>query len=513
MKCFPTSRVQFSTLVRLLRQNLTVNHVFMLLQPKQQLSEKEVQQGLKWVIGDGLATEAMISLTSGTFLIAMALLMGANNLQIGIISALPMFSNIFQLLSIWLVRRFNNRRAICVICALAARICLAFMGVVILLTSQAINMIILFLFFYYFFGAVAGPSWNAWMKDLVPEESLGTYFAKRTRYMQILNVCLSFLFAGVIDYIKRTYALYELPAYALIFLGAGIVGVIGAFILARAPEPTGYMSKENMFRLFKKPLQDSNFLHLLIFNAAWVFALNIATPFFTVYMMKSLGLPLSYIIGLSIVSQLCNIFSLSMWGTFSDRYSNKTIIAIAAPMYILCVLAWCFAGIFTYQYANIILLLFIHIFVGISLSGINLSLVNIGLKLAPREDAIVYLSVNNVFNAVFSSISPLAGGLLADYFTNRRLDINVTWTGPHHSQLFHVVALNEWNFLFLISAVLLFIAVELLVQVKETGEMEKEKVRKIMRKSIKRDLKEYFIIGNIIDLHEYMRDIIRRKAF
>ncbi len=29
-------------------------------------------------------------------------------------------------------------------------------------------------------------------------------------------------------------------------------------------------------------------------------------------------------------------------GLFADRYSNKTIIAIGAPIYILCLIAWCF---------------------------------------------------------------------------------------------------------------------------------------------------------------------------
>lgn len=77
------------------------------LQPKKELNDQEVQEGLKMVIGDGLAAEAMTVLTGGAFLVAMALLMGANNFQIGLLAALPTFTNFFQLLSIWLVRRYN----------------------------------------------------------------------------------------------------------------------------------------------------------------------------------------------------------------------------------------------------------------------------------------------------------------------------------------------------------------------------------------------------------------------
>src|SRR5690242_2787016 len=156
------------------------------LQPKKELNDQEVQKGLKMVIGDGLAAEAMIALTGGAFLVAMALLMGANNFQIGLLAALPTFTNVFQIVSIWLVRRYNNRRAIAVICSLLARTPLVLIGALLLLfsTSVTVDALIFFLCFYFFFGSVAGPSWNSWMKDLVPEKSLGAYFSRRSKLTQ-----------------------------------------------------------------------------------------------------------------------------------------------------------------------------------------------------------------------------------------------------------------------------------------------------------------------------------------
>src|SRR3954471_21254171 len=106
------------------------------------------------VIGDGIAAEAMTTLTGGSFLIAMALLMGASNFQIGLLAALPTFTNIFQLFSIWLVRRYNNRRAVSVISSLFARIPLLVIAIVILFFSYSINTVIVFLFFHYLFGSI-----------------------------------------------------------------------------------------------------------------------------------------------------------------------------------------------------------------------------------------------------------------------------------------------------------------------------------------------------------------------
>src|SRR5690606_41633937 len=69
---------------------------------------------------------------------------------------------------------------------------------------------------------------------------------------------------------------------------SGLVGVTGAYILSRVPEPRGQPLHENLFRLLRHPLKDPNFRRLMAFNSAWVFAVNLATPFFTVFLLKSL---------------------------------------------------------------------------------------------------------------------------------------------------------------------------------------------------------------------------------
>src|SRR5690349_11694484 len=92
------------------------------------LTDSQVESGLKMVIKDGLATEAMVNLAGGAFLIAFAVHMGATNFQLGLLAALPMIANVFQMVSIWLVQRYNNRRAIAVITSIFARTPLFIIG-------------------------------------------------------------------------------------------------------------------------------------------------------------------------------------------------------------------------------------------------------------------------------------------------------------------------------------------------------------------------------------------------
>jgi MFS family permease len=161
---------------------------------------------------------------------------------------------------------------------------------------------------------------------------------------------------------------------------------------------------------------------------------------------------------------------------------------------------------------NLILLLVIHAGTGISNAGINLSLTNISLKLSPAEESVVYLSTKNIITAFFSFLAPLVGGYLADYFSSRSVSVNAQFKGPHWQKVIHLLELQEWNFLFLIAAVLAFIAVELLLTVKETGEVEKDVVRRMIRSNIKSNLREYFVIGQLIDLHDAFRNLIRRRG-
>jgi MFS family permease len=483
------------------------------LQPKDILTEKDIQCGMRLGIKEGLATETMTVLTSGAFLTALSLLLGASNLQIGLIAALPAFSNISQLLTIWLVKRYNNRRAISVLFSILGRIPILFIGIIALFfpNSISVQFIILFLFFNFFFASMAGLSWNAWMKDLIPEKIMGTYFSRRSGYTQTLNVCMSLITALGIDYIKHHYPNLELDAYGSMFVLGGTIGLVGVFLLSKIPEPQSFLGNENVFKLFILPLKDNNFLRLLIFNSFWVFSLSIATPFFTVFLLRHMNYSISYIITLTIISQLCSIATIRSWGIFADRYSNKTILSICAPIYIICIAAWSFVGIYTQFYSNFALLVAIYALMGAATAGINLSLTNIGLKLAPRKEAIAYLSVKNMITAVFSFVGPLIGGFLADYFTDRHLNIRIEWIAPNMDKVFRLLSLNQWNFLFIIGAVLALISLEFLVRVKEVGEVEKNLVVKIMRSSIRNNMKDYFVLGNMLNWHNHLLAIIRKK--
>ena len=464
----------------------------MTLLPSDNLTDNQVQSGLKYFINEGLAAEAMATFTGGTFLVAMAVLLNASNFQIGLLAALPILTNIFQLGSIWLVQKYKNRRAISVICSFLARVPLFVIGLLPLIfsTGTSVNVLLFFLFFHYFFTSVSGASWNSWFKDIIPEKILGTYTSRRTRMIQVLNVTLSLAVAMLIDHIKSDYPKYELTVYTIMFVLGGIVGMLGVYYLSQAPEPKTTLEDEKLLKLFSKPLKDKNFRNLLTFHSFYAFATSLALPFFVVYMMKTIGLSFAWIIALGLLAKFGSIFSLKFWGAFSDKYSNKTIISICAPTFITCILSWTFVAMTPNKQASIILLIIIHIVSGVSAAGIDLAISNLAVKLAPKNEAIAYISARNIVVAVFSAVSPMIGGLMADFFSTHHLIWNIAWQGPAGVSTFRLLELQNWNFFFVISAVLALLSIRLVKKIKEDGEVQKETVTIVMRKSVRRGIRK-----------------------
>ncbi|MVN93048.1 MFS transporter [Mucilaginibacter aquatilis] len=481
------------------------------IRPTEKITTSQLNNGLNLVIADGLSAEAMVVFTSGTFLTAMAINMGATNFQLGVLAALPTFTTIFQLAAIWLVRRFNNRKVITTIFNFLARLPLLAIGVIpfVFTSGTSVQVLIMLLFFQHIFGDIGGAAWNSWMKDLIPGERLGSFFSHRSRMAQTLNVTLSLATAVGIDYVKTHYPHYEILTYNMLFMLGGILGMVSVGLLLRTPEPKAEVIDDKLFALFTKPLKNRNFRNLLLFNSFWAFALNLATPFFAVYMMKTLGLPVAYIIALGIAGQLSSIISIKLWGKYSDKFSNKNIVSICAPVYVGCIIAYAFAGVNGNTQTTLTLLGVIHVLSGVATAGINLALSNIGIKLAPRNEAIAYISTKNMLVAISSTIAPMLGGLFADFFAVHQLNWTIQWNSAGNVSNIQLLALHGWNYFFVIGGVLALLSLRLLNKVNEHGEIRRHRLVIHMRTQLRRKLRAN--LGRRVTDGLYLPSTILRK--
>jgi MFS family permease len=160
------------------------------------------------------------------------------------------------------------------------------------------------------------------------------------------------------------------------------------------------------------------------------FAVNLSSPFFTVYMLSVMNVGYSWY-GIVIATEiLVKILMLRYWGKLSDKFGDRTIMSICNILIVFYPFLWLFV-------TNPLQLIPISIFSGIAWSGFDLTSFNYLLDVTPPEKRPSYISKYKtaVGSALF--LGPFIGGLLSQSFSN----MSFFW-------------LNNLQILFLISFIL-----------------------------------------------------------
>lgn len=307
-------------------------------------------------------------------------------------------------------------------------------------------------------------------------------------------------------------------SYGLVFLVGGMIGLIGATTLMHVPEPTKVKSENtDWLVLLLEPLKDQNFRRLLAFSASWSFTVIMSAVFMVVYMLERIGLSMTSVVLLGVLSQLVNIVFFNTWGRIADRHSNKSVLKVCVPLFILVILLYPFTTMPERYALSIPLLLLIHILGGIATAGFNLCAANIAIKLAPAGNATSYLASNAFCSGIAATIAPIVGGLLGTFFAHRELSLKVVYTpdvGQIHEALsIPALSFRGLDFVFFAAALFGLYAVRRLALVEEAGTVTEKEVREHVYRSMRNSLgNAYGITVGMRRVSSFPFEIIRRNA-
>ncbi|MDA0990163.1 MAG: MFS transporter, partial [Verrucomicrobia bacterium] len=266
-------------------------------------------------------------------------------------------------------------------------------------------------------------------------------------------------------------------AYSCLFIVATALGVGASVAVSRLPETTmAATGGPSTISLLVRPFRDQNFRRLLVFIGFWGFAVNMAAPFFIIYMIQRIGLPLGLVTILTVVSQLSHMLFLNFWGSIADRYSSKSGLLVSGPLFLLTVLAWNFTTLPERYFFTIPLLFIIHIVSGLALAGVNICASAIALKLSPSERAHGHMTVFSLVGALCGAVGPVIGGLLADYFDQRELAVSLHWSDPLHAYSVSAMNFKSLDFVFVLTFIVGIFSIHRLAFVKEEGEVPQGRV-------------------------------------
>jgi MFS family permease len=443
------------------------------------LSESTLQKGLDAVVRDGIASQIKMTLTESIFLIAFAVALGASNAIVGLIAAIPPLTQLLQIPSIILVQKTKIRRRICVFFSAISRLSILAMVFIPVLSPGIPGLLLLLVGVtsHAVFNAVSVAAWNSWMKDLVPQEILGRFFSKRLAIQALIGI-ITTLSAGVlVDQWLRSDPT-SLGPYSVVFFIGMIAGLIGVYFIYTIPEPRMIIEtlNQSFMTTLRRPFQNQEFRRLMVFSTSWSFAVTLAGPFFTVYLLEVLGYDLSIVAGLSVLSQVTSMIFYQWWGRLSDKYSNKTVLSVTTPVYAIGILLWIFTTVPGPYFFTLPLLLLIHVILGLSAAAVNLAHGNLALKLAPRSEATSYLAGWSIVNSIAAVLAPLAGGVIADSLADSFLSFHLAWQGLGLSFDLGLIDIRGLDFVFLISFIVGLYAIHRLAMVTEEGEADPKTV-------------------------------------
>ena len=451
-----------------------------LFRPSSTLTEAEVNSSLRLMVWDGMAGASMFAFASGGFMAAFALALGANNLQIGVLAALPFVSQGVQLPAILMVERFRRRKALGIPAWYLSNLMWIPVGAVPFLMetpgSAAVFTVMFLIGVRGIFAAVWGTSWLSWMSDLVPQQILGNYYGRRlaavTATVAVVSLSGSFFVRWWTESAVPGEAIY---AYSFLLIGGALtLGIASPTIALMAKEPLmppSLISGNSVISILTEPLRDRNFTQLVRFLFLWSFASNLAIPFFAVYMLTKLELTLPAVIGFTVLSQLANILFVRVWGPFADRMGSKTVLSLAASLYLLVIIGWTFTTLPGPHALSLPLLAALHVFAGVAAAGVTLTMGTLALKVAPEGKETPFLGVAGIATNVGAGVGPIVGGLLADYFAVRSFRIDFSWASPGGVLEFPALSLTGFDFLFVIAFLLGFLSLNILVALREEGEV------------------------------------------
>ncbi len=365
------------------------------------------EQSLKHSVRDGVAYSVMAG-AGETYFSAYALFLKATTAQISWLAAFPSLIGSFaQLFSAWVASRTGRRKAIILLgVALQTVTWLPIVWLPYFFPANAVSILIVCVALYFAGGHLAAPMWNSLMGDLVPARRRGRFFARRGRLMSITTFA-ALAAAGLMLHFGKTED-HTRFAFSWVFSMAALARVYSALQLARMHDPLPVPHRLDLPPLTGSwaRMRSSPFARFTIFFAAMNFTVAIASPFFTVFMLRDLHFTyLQYMVSLA-SAVLMQFLTLNMWGRLGDIFGNRLVMLVTGCLIPVFPVLWLVSANYWY-------ILTLQALGGACWAGFSLSASNYLYDVAAPERRTFFSAVHNVLSSLTIFAGAILGGFLS----------------------------------------------------------------------------------------------------
>mgnify|MGYP001558976546 CR=1 FL=1 len=342
-----------------------------------------------------------------SYIIPFAIAMKASAIEVGLLSSARNIAATFAQVPGALLTQYASRKSIWVVSMLMARLLWLPIVAMALLGIVNVALFIVLMAFYSFFLALNNPAWASMVGDMVPDKIRGKYFGNRNMVAGLSGMVATFA-AGIM--LAYGFA----PIFAISFLLAIVTIVI--FLRIKEPQTKIAYHYKHSLSLNIAGLKDffetnRNLVIFTLFISMMYFAVNIAGPFFVVYMLDDLAIGYVWFGAIVAFGAFVTVIFHPYWGSLIDRFGERKIIFINAILVCAVPFFWIFA---TSPWH----LLAIEFFASFAWSGFELAAFNFLLDVTPAEKRPVYIA-NHTF---LRGIAIFSGTLIGSFIVHSLRD-------------------------------------------------------------------------------------------
>jgi MFS family permease len=356
-----------------------------------------LSQSALWAAYDGLTS---------AYLAAFALALGASNEIIGFLGALPFLAAIITQIPGSELSQHFHRKHVYIFFSLIGRLFWIPLLAAPFYFENPIVFIIIFYLIVKLGEMITDPAYTSLMADIVPRESFGDFTSKRYRLIAAF---------GTITLVLGGLWLKQFPkdspvGFAIMFGFGTFLAILATLMMERVKEPKYRDHDHHAIKEFFT--LDGPIRHLVFFSIAFNFAFMLASPFFTVYMLKTLGISYQYFGIATAIATLAQIVGSHYIGKLTDKYGDKPIAILGHMGTALIPLVW-----LAVTKQSLWLIIPVQILSGIVWSAADISRFNLLLALADPRKRAMQVAEYNLYCSVPLIIAPILGGYMTEHVT------------------------------------------------------------------------------------------------
>ncbi len=399
-------------------------------------SPRQIQVGLRWNIIAGMLAMVWLTLL-GTPLTMLMESLNADAFWIGFMVSIQQFAMILQVPGALLSGLFRQRKWLWAVLSMVHRV-VWFAPIMLVISPQftgvtGIRLILIMVAVSSVFAQLSVSTWHAWMADLIPEHQRSRFWGTRQSLLWMVYTPTLVVFGYLLD-------LFPDPrqpdghffGFALVFAIGALAGCLDIVAHLKVPEPPRVVCSvgRRLWHRMVMPFRNRDFSFLTAGMTVWYFNLGLIGSFSILFLTRKFDFSYSQLAVLNLSSSLAVIVGGFLWGFFIKRTGPRSFLISMMLMVPVFAFAWFFLRHTTVMVplpwigkvpiAQPMLILTITNFLAsLFYCGVGLCQLNALSVLTPREDRTMAMAVHWTLVGLGSSLGPLLGGFLVDWFEVR----------------------------------------------------------------------------------------------